>query len=88
MPERFQNKSIPNLLRRLMHGMSSCLDEAIGNVTSALRARGMWEDTIVLYTSDNGGAVHDPASGCLNEDPDQPGAEGANNYPLRGHSIA
>ena len=40
------------------------------NVTAALRLKGMWASTLLLWSSDNGGAVH-------------PGG-GANTYPLRG----
>ncbi len=34
--------------------MWQCMDEGIGNVTAALDARGMLEDTIVVFTTDNG----------------------------------
>merc|ERR1719450_316605 len=32
------------------------MDEGIGNVTAALRKKGMWENTLLIFTSDNGGA--------------------------------
>ena len=32
--------------------MMTVMDEAVGNVTSALRANGMFEDTIIIFTGD------------------------------------
>lgn len=51
--------------------MVALLDSVLGNLTDALKSRGMWQDTLMVLSSDNGG----PA----------PVAEsGSNNYPLRG----
>ncbi len=54
-------RSLPNLLhleggnvqtyQRMIHHM----DEGIGDVMQALRAEGLLEDTLVVFTSDNGG---------------------------------
>jgi arylsulfatase A-like enzyme len=41
----------------MMHGMSNCLDESMFNVTTALKAQGLWNNTVVFFTGDNGGAV-------------------------------
>ncbi|KAL8618779.1 hypothetical protein ACOMHN_000207 [Nucella lapillus] len=54
--------------RRSKCAMIAALDEGIGNVTRALRKRGIFDDTLLLVTTDNGGPV----------------TEGANNWPLRG----
>ena len=35
--------------------MLSCEDQGIGNVTKALEAKGILDDTIVIISSDNGG---------------------------------
>ncbi|CAK0839965.1 unnamed protein product, partial [Prorocentrum cordatum] len=72
--------SIEDPQRRGFAGMLSCLDEGLGNVTGALRAKGMLEDTLVIFTTDNGG----PSSGRVGGD-----YIGSSNYPLRGgkHSI-
>ncbi|XP_071954504.1 arylsulfatase J-like [Antedon mediterranea] len=48
--------------------MVSCLDEGIGKVIDALKETGIYEDTIIIFSSDNGGVG---------------GSEG-NNWPLRG----
>jgi arylsulfatase I/J len=58
--------------RRSYAAMVNFIDEAIGNVTAALQARGMWESTLLWAFADNGG----PIMGN--------GVDGANNWPLRG----
>ena len=42
--------------RRANVAMVALMDEVVGNVTAALRAAGMWERTVLLWSSDNGGA--------------------------------
>lgn len=54
--------------RRNLSGMVAALDESVGNVTSALRAAGMWHSTLLVFSTDNGG----------------PTAHAASNYPLKG----
>ena len=34
--------------------MLAVLDSATGNVTEAIRRAGIWENTLVLWTADNG----------------------------------
>ena len=48
--------------------MVACLDDVISELVSAFRARGLWEDTLMVASSDNGGPI----------------AAAANNFPLRG----
>jgi len=57
----------------IQNGMGNIADEVLGNVTSLLQAKGMWDNTLLIYTSDNGGPSGEAASG-----------HSANNYPLRG----
>lgn len=35
--------------------MVSAMDESLGNVTNALRQRGMWDNTLLIWSADNGG---------------------------------
>jgi len=57
--------------RQLYAAMVYYCDTVIGQITAAIQARpGMWDNTLVVMLSDNGGPVYRPAS--------------ANNYPHRG----
>jgi arylsulfatase A-like enzyme len=52
--------------------MLTMLDRSVGAVTSALNARGMLENSIIIFSTDNGG----PAGGF--------NLNAASNWPLRG----
>eukprot|EP01060_Flectonema_neradi_P015829 TRINITY_DN22473_c0_g1_i1.p1 TRINITY_DN22473_c0_g1~~TRINITY_DN22473_c0_g1_i1.p1 ORF type:complete len:537 (+),score=95.68 TRINITY_DN22473_c0_g1_i1:45-1613(+) len=56
--------------RRKNNAMVSFMDDAIGTMLEILMQRGMYENTLIMWSSDNGGAVH--LGG------------GANVWPLRG----
>eukprot|EP00045_Choanoeca_perplexa_P013861 m.159069 g.159069 ORF g.159069 m.159069 type:complete len:493 (+) comp16480_c0_seq3:1-1479(+) len=58
---------------RIEQGMAAVADEAFGNLTTALKRQGLWDNTLIIMTSDNGG----PAAQCVS-------GHSANNYPLRG----
>ncbi|XP_061427349.1 arylsulfatase I [Lethenteron reissneri] len=64
--ERYRR--IANQARRRYAGMLSCLDEAVHNITEALHRRGLYNNSVLVYSSDNGG---------------QP-LSGGSNWPLRG----
>ncbi|KAL9958325.1 hypothetical protein ACROYT_G035327 [Oculina patagonica] len=70
-PEEYINKYhfIDNTRRREYAAMVDIVDEAIGNVTQAMQQAGLWEDTLMIVTTDNGGIPH----------------SGGYNWPLRGH---
>ncbi|XP_071094086.1 arylsulfatase B-like [Haliotis cracherodii] len=73
VPEKYE-AMYPNVKtegRRKYCGMVSALDDAIGNITKALTNSGLMEDTLILFTADNGGWI----------------TEHGNNYPLRGGKV-
>lgn len=43
--------------RRVYGGMVACLDDQVGRIVAALEARGMREETLVFFISDNGGDI-------------------------------
>eukprot|EP01063_Lacrimia_lanifica_P001939 TRINITY_DN11001_c0_g2_i2.p1 TRINITY_DN11001_c0_g2~~TRINITY_DN11001_c0_g2_i2.p1 ORF type:complete len:493 (+),score=163.32 TRINITY_DN11001_c0_g2_i2:27-1505(+) len=66
---QYTNSTIP-VQRRAINGMMTCVAEATMNITNALKAKGMWDNTLMVWASDNGGPSYDNLQG--------------NNYPLRG----
>ena len=48
------------------------MDGAIEAVTDAIVAKGIWDNTIVVFSADNGGPIY------------RNGEPGANNFPLKG----
>jgi|TARA_B110000208_G_scaffold60794_1_gene79094 arylsulfatase A-like enzyme len=61
--------------------MLNVLDKGIANVTNALRAKGMWESTLIVLVSDNGGD-----HGVSPSDPTGRTTM-ANNWPFRGTKL-
>lgn len=55
------------------------LDDGVGNITAEMKAQGMWDDMLFVFTSDNGGDCGLPSQPGV---PGQPGS--ASNYPLLG----
>ena len=57
--------------RMLVLGMLAAMDEAIGKVVDALKRSGDFDNTLLVFTTDNGGSVSHAAS----------------NLPLRGTKV-
>lgn len=74
--------------RRRYLALMAFVDDFIGNVTSALKARGMWEHTLMLGSSDNGGAIYNEPVGLHFTWPDGTLVyAGASNFPKRGGKL-
>ena len=58
--------AVPTLLTK--RAMVKHLDASLGRVVHRMNSSGAWNSTLLIFASDNGGAVH----------------QGGNNYPLRG----
>ena len=73
--ERLESIIQDNENRLLYHSMVSCLDDVVGNITFTLNNSKLWDDTLFVFSSDNGG-------------PSFNSAHTANNYPLRGSKLS
>jgi hypothetical protein len=51
------NPDLEYKCRQQYHAMVMTMDEAVGNITAAMKAKQMWENTLVIMSSDNGGPV-------------------------------
>ncbi|XP_022329100.2 arylsulfatase B-like [Crassostrea virginica] len=70
VPDKYSNMyaKVKTKSRRTYLGMVTAMDEAIGNITETLKKKGIFNDTLIIFTADNGGWT----------------TYGGNNYPLRG----
>ncbi|CAK9065036.1 Arylsulfatase B (ASB) (N-acetylgalactosamine-4-sulfatase) (G4S) [Durusdinium trenchii] len=63
-------KAFDDQNRRLYSAMVLYMDAAVGAAVEALKQKNMYDNTLIIFTSDNGGPIYEPGS--------------ASNYPLRG----
>jgi arylsulfatase A-like enzyme len=79
-------RNVPNPHRRIYLSMLSFLDGVLEEIVDALKKTGKWQNTLLVFTSDNGGVTKEPGRcveatrglACFN------GEAGASNWPLRG----
>lgn len=71
-----ENKPNPNntILRLKTNNMLRYMDDIFGEIMQAINSTGQWDNTIVLFTTDNGGAIYSNSAN--------------NNYPLRGAKLS
>ena len=55
VPDRFVDPGIKDPKRRIHSAMVSALDEFVGNLTNAFKTQNMLKDTLIVFTTDNGG---------------------------------
>jgi len=68
VPAQYIHKQKTKALQLAVNGMTTFLDEAVGNMTALLKARDMYENTLLVFSADNGGYLYN----------------GGDNTPLRG----
>jgi len=70
--KQFESKTAGDSRRQAVCAMAAILDEGVGQVMRALKSRGIYDDTLIVFASDNGGPTN--------------GNEGtwSSNYPMRG----
>ncbi len=95
VPQEYLDRygSISDPHRRAYYGMIAALDDQIGRIVAALEEKGLRENTIILFASDNGGAISGLFAQGAKSDAER-GAEAggiaqgvpapANNAPFRG----
>ncbi|XP_070563087.1 arylsulfatase B-like isoform X2 [Ptychodera flava] len=59
VPSKYEDlyPNMENQNIRRYYAKVSLVDEAVRNLTSALKSRGMWEDTMLIFISDNGALI-------------------------------
>ena len=55
VPKSYVDQYATKALQLTINGMTTFLDESVGNVTAALKSTGMWNTTLLVYSADNGG---------------------------------
>lgn len=63
--DRFKDIAEPT--RRIYAGMVSCLDDEIGKVVSALDQKGLRDNTLIMFHSDNGGTTNAMFAGQMTD---------------------
>ena len=75
-PEKYTKPleaTISDSARRSYAGMIACLDDQVGRLVEALEKKGLRENTLILFTSDNGGATDAKATSGVKGEGDKTG---------------
>ena len=72
VPKQYLDKYsyIDDQNRQYYHAMTKYMDDTVGDIVSVLKDRGLWDNLLLVVSSDNGGPVHQDSGG--------------NNFPLKG----
>ena len=70
--DMYANRSDWSDQRKIYAGMLTAADESLGEIVQAYKDAGIWNNTLIIFTTDNGGPT---TIGCTT---------GASNYPKRG----
>ena len=79
--EKFSFIDVP--VRQYYSAMTNYIDDHVGMVVAALKAKGLWENMLLILSADNGGPL---SAGDNPQGLD--GVTGANNFPLRGGKMS
>jgi arylsulfatase A-like enzyme len=55
LPPAWETREHPAMWDKTYANMLAMLDSAVANVTQSVRDAGLWNDTLILFTADNGG---------------------------------
>lgn len=61
--DMYPNEDNPD--RRAMLGMVSAVDDAVGQVVAALQTTGRYDNTLIVFSSDNGGYINHSGIGPI-----------------------
>ncbi|XP_077991902.1 arylsulfatase B-like [Glandiceps talaboti] len=75
VPRKYINmyNAVKNKNRKIKLGMVTAMDDAVKDVVAALKKNDLWDNTLFIFSTDNGGPTSDEDEG--------------NNWPLRGSKL-
>jgi arylsulfatase A-like enzyme len=64
-PAQYQDSGVNYTERRIVQGMLTCVSISMGNLTRALQSKGMWDNTLLVFSGDNGGPQYCACANAL-----------------------